>query len=208
MVIVFDLDDTLYDEVEFVKSGFREISKYLNDDNYYDFMVEVFEKNGSGTVFNELIDTFNLDIPLQKLVEIYRFHQPDIDLPLESLELLKFSQAYDTALISDGYYLMQENKFRALELDNYIRYTIFTDFYHTKKPELKPFQMVMEKFKDETDFIYISDNPKKDFIAPNELGWKSIRYKNPVGIYRDFVSNATYEVSHRKDIINILKEME
>jgi len=49
--------------------------------------------------------------------------------------------------------------------------------------------------------------PKKDFIAPNKLGWKSIRYKNPVGIYREFKSDATYEVHNRLEIINILKEM-
>jgi len=207
MVIVFDLDDTLYDEVQFVKSGFKEISKYLNNDKYYDFMFDAFEKDGSGKVFNDLIDKFNLDIPLQKLIEIYRFHQPNIILPEESLELLKFSQSHNTALISDGYYLMQENKFKALELNNYIEYPIFTDFYHTKKPELKPFQMVMEKFKEESSFVYISDNPKKDFIAPNTLGWKSIRYKNPIGIYKDYISDATYEVDNRMNIINVLKEI-
>lgn len=207
MVIVFDLDDTLYDEVEFVKSGFKEISKYLENDEYYDFMFNTFKREGSGQVFNHLIDKFNLDIPLQNLIDIYRFHQPNIILPTESLELLKFSQSYNTALISDGYYLMQENKFKALELDNYINYPIFTDFYHTKKPELKPFKMVMEKFKDETSFIYISDNPKKDFIAPNNLGWQSIRYKNPIGIYKEYTSDATYEVDNRINIINILKEI-
>lgn len=207
MVIVFDLDDTLYDEVEFVKSGFKEISKYLDNDEYYDFMFEAFAKDGSRKVFNDLINKFNLDIPLQKLIEIYRFHQPNIILPTESLELLKFSQSYNTALISDGYYLMQENKFKALKLDDYINYPIFTDFYHTKKPELKPFQMVMEKFKGETSFVYISDNPKKDFIAPNNLDWKSIRYKNPIGIYREYSSDATYEVDNRVEIINILKEI-
>lgn len=207
MVIVYDLDDTLYDEIEFVKSGFKEISKYLDNDKYYNFMFEAFKKDGSGKIFNDLIDKFNLDVPLQKLIEIYRFHQPNITLPEESLELLQFTKPYSTALISDGYYLMQQNKFQALKLKNYISYPIFTDFYHTKKPELKPFEMVMEKFKNETNFMYISDNPKKDFIGPNNLGWKSIRYKNPMGIYKEYQSDATYEVDKRLDIINILKDL-
>ena len=207
MIIVFDLDDTIYDEIEYVKSGFKEISKYLNDDSYYNFMIDEFNKNGSGKVFNKLIDKFKLDIPLHKLIEIYRFHHPNIKLSNESLKLLEFSKNYKTALISDGYYLMQQNKFKSLELEQYIDYSVFTDFYHTKKPELKSFEMVMNYFNDEKDFIYISDNPKKDFIAPNKLGWKSIRYKNPVGIYREFKSDATYEVHNRLEIINILKEM-
>lgn len=207
MLIVYDLDDTLYDEVEFVKSGFKEVSNYLGSNNYYDFMLEVFLRDGSGKVFNALIDKFDLDTPLTKLVEIYRFHQPTIQLPQESLELLEFTQGFKTALISDGNYLMQESKFRALGLEKYIDSPLFTDFYHTKKPQEKPFKMLMQMFEGETDFIYISDNPKKDFIAPNALGWKSIRFKNPVGIYKEYESDATYEVHSRSEIINILKEL-
>ncbi len=207
MVVVFDLDDTLYDEIEFVKSGFKEISKYLNNEEYYYLMFEEFQKNGSGKVFNRLIDEFDLDIALQKLIEIYRFHQPNIILPEESLKLLEYSKKYTTALISDGHYIMQQNKFKALGLDIYINYPVFTDFYQTKKPELKPFELVMQEFNNEKDFIYISDNPKKDFIAPNKLGWKSIRYKNPVGIYSKYKSDASYEVNERKDIVKILKDL-
>ncbi|MEA1953171.1 MAG: HAD family hydrolase [Campylobacterota bacterium] len=206
MTIVFDLDDTLYDEIDFVKSGFKEISNYLVNDSYYDFMLDDFIEHGSGKVFNNLIDKFNLNISIQKLVEIYRFHKPNIHLPKESLELLEYSSNYTTALISDGFYLMQQNKYKTLGLDKYIDYPVFTDFYHTKKPELKAFEMVMQKFKNEKDFIYISDNPKKDFIAPNSLGWKSIRYKNPIGIYNNYVSDATYEVENRKDIIKFLRK--
>ena len=143
---------------------------------------------------------------MQKLIEIYRFHKPQIKLPKDSLEVLRFSQKYKTALISDGHYLMQQNKFNALNLEKLINFPIFTDFYHTKKPELKPFKMVMQKYSNEKNFVYISDNPKKDFIAPNTLGWKTIRYKNPNGIYRHIKNNSHYEVDHKKKIIELLKE--
>jgi putative hydrolase of the HAD superfamily len=115
MVIVFDLDDTLYNEVDFVKSGFKEISKYLDDEKYYDFMINEFYQNGSGKVFNKLIDSFDLDISLEKLIEVYRFHKPKISLDKDSKELLDFAKDYNTALISDGHYIMQENKFYALD---------------------------------------------------------------------------------------------
>ena len=207
MVVVFDLDDTLYDEIDFVKSGFKEISKYLKNKDYYKFMLDEFYKNGSGKVFNKLIDQFDLDISLQKLIEVYRFHIPDISLPLESIELLKFSQQFKTALISDSHYIMQKNKYIALGLSDYIEYPVFTDFYHTKKPQEKAFKMVMEHFIDESEYIYISDNPKKDFIAPNSLKWKSIRYKNSLGIYKEYKNNANYEVENRSEIIKILKNL-
>jgi len=133
MVIVFDLDDTLYDEIDFVKSGFKEISRYLNDNSYYDFMLDDFTKNGSGKVFNNLIDKFNLNINIQKLIEIYRFHNPNISLSKETIEILEFAKEYKTALISDGHYIMQQNKFNTLGLKEYIDYPIFTDFYHTNE---------------------------------------------------------------------------
>ena len=207
MVIVFDLDDTLYDEIDFVKSGFKEIENYLKDEKYYNFMYELFESEGSGRVFNKLINKFDLDVDINKLIEIYRFHNPDIVLSTESLELLNFSKDFKTALISDGHYIMQKNKFDALGLDEFIEYPIFTDFYQTKKPALKPYQIVMEKFNDEKKFVYISDNPKKDFKAVKELGWTGIRYKNRVGIYKDFETDTDYEVEKREDIINILRNL-
>ena len=199
MVIVFDLDDTLYDEVDFVKSGFLEISEYLGNKKYFEFMWNEFKENGSGKVFNKLIDEFNIKIPLNKLIEIYRFHFPKISLPKESKELLKFAKI--SALITDGHYITQQNKYKALNLD--IDFPIFTDFYHTKKPELKPFQMVMDKYPNEK-YIYISDNPKKDFFAPKELGWGTIRYKNPNGIYKDIENNADIEVYSRDEILDII----
>jgi putative hydrolase of the HAD superfamily len=101
---------------------------------------------------------------------------------------------------------MQKNKFYVLDLQRYIDYPIFTDFYHTKKPKLQPFKMVMKKFENKR-YFYISDNPKKDFIAPNKLGWTTIRYKNPVGIYKDIESDANFEVYNKIEILNILKRV-
>jgi len=204
MVIVFDLDDTLYDEIDFIKSGFKEVSNYLGNEKYFDFMWDEFLKNGSGKIFNKLIEEFNLSVSLNKLIEIYKFHFPDISLPRESKEILQFAKSYKTALISDGHYIMQKNKYNALNIN--LDYPIFTDFYHTKKPELKPFLMVMDKFKDK-NYIYISDNPKKDFLAPKKLGWITIRFKNPRGIYKDIKNNADFEVNSREEILEKLKEI-
>lgn len=207
MVIVFDLDDTLYDEVDFVKSGLREVAEFLGEERYFDFMWELFRKQGSGKIFNRLLERFDIPVPLQKLVEIYRFHPPRIALPEASVRLLEFSESFPTALVSDGHYIMQQNKFRALGLDRFVDYPVFTDLYHTRKPETKGFQMVMNRFAGHRDFVYISDNPRKDFVAPRQLGWKTIRFRNPNGIYRHLGNDALYEVEKRDDIIPILEEL-
>ncbi len=201
MIAIFDLDDTLYDEVDFVKSGFLEVSKYLNNLKYFDFMWEEFNSVGSGKIFNKLVEIYELNEDITKLVEIYRFHTPQIILPQDSKEILK-SLKY-TALITDGHYITQKNKYNILGLDKYIDFPVFTDFHHTKKPELKPFKMVMDRFPRE-EYIYISDNPKKDFFAPKKLGWKTIRYKNPKGIYKDIKNCADIEITSRKELKDFL----
>jgi hypothetical protein len=35
-----------------------------------------------------------------------------------------------------------------------------------------------------------------------------IRYKNPIGIYRDFENDTDYEVESREDIIDILRKLD
>jgi len=205
MVVVFDLDDTLYDEIDFVKSGFKEVAGYLGGGKYFDFMMEEFEKNGSGKIFDKLIEKFSLNESLSKLIEIYRFHRPDISLSDEAREVLENLKAkFPLALITDGHYIMQKNKFYALGLEKYIDFAVFTDFYHTKKPQKKPFEMVMDRFKGEK-FAYVSDNPKKDFFAPKELGWLTVRYKNPRGIYKDIPNNADFQIESLKELLKAVK---
>ena len=197
MIVVFDLDDTLYDEIDFVKSGFLEVSRYLKNEKFFDFMWEEFKK-GNKKIFNTLIEKFNLNIKVEKLIEIYRFHYPNISLPNKKLA------SFADAIITDGHYIMQKNKYLALNLN--VKLPVFTDFYHTSKPDIKPFKMVEEYFKAKK-YVYIADNPKKDFFAPKELNWLTIRFKNKNGIYKDIKNNADIEVTSREEIIEILNSL-
>lgn len=197
MVIVFDLDDTLYDEIDFVKSGFAAVADYIGENRelHFSWMWETFLKNGSGTIFNQLLETFEIHSTLQELIDVYRYHTPDIFLSSDAKNLLSVARSIaKTALITDGNAQTQITKYNALGLDQWIDFPVFTALYDTSKPNPLPFKMVMEHFNGDNKFIYIADNPKKDFIAPNELGWYSIRYNNPRGIYNSFTSNASEEV--------------
>jgi putative hydrolase of the HAD superfamily len=209
MVTVFDLDDTLYDEIDFVKSGFWVVASGSVDtpQEAFDFMWNLFLREGSGSIFNQFIENFHLETTVESLINLYRNHKPDISLSDEAIILLNKAKSFGpTALITDGTALMQTQKFNALGLSEWVDYPIFTDLYNTSKPDPLPFKMIMEHFKNENKFIYCSDNPKKDFFAPNRLNWLTIRYKNPHGIYRDVLSNATHEVTSRLDIIPLIQD--
>ncbi len=204
MVVVFDLDDTLYDEIEFVKSGFKEVCAFLQNEIYFDFMWSEFLKEGSGKIFDKLIQKFNLTISLEKLVEIYRFHFPEINLDADTKILLThLKKKIKLALITDGHYITQKNKFAALGLEKFIEFPVFTDTLNTKKPDKKPFMYVSDFFCD-NKYVYVADNPKKDFFAPKELNWFTIRYKNPKGIYRDIKNNADVEIENLGEVATIL----
>jgi len=209
MVTVFDLDDTLYDEIDFVKSGFLEIASTISDtpEEPFKFMWNIFLHEGSGSIFNQLIQHFHLTITLESLITQYRTHTPNIILSDETMALLNVAKSLgSTALITDGMSKMQTKKYDALGLSQWIDYPVFTDLYNTHKPEPLAFEMVMHHFASETKFVYLSDNPKKDFFAPNQLDWLTIRYKNPQGIYRDVPSNAKYEITSHMEAIPLLQD--
>ena len=59
-------------------------------------------------------------------------------------------------------------------------YSLFDDILvseacASEKPDGKRFRYLQDKYAGKADcFIYIGDNIKKDFVAPNKLGWLSI----------------------------------
>lgn len=208
MVTVFDLDDTLYNEIDFVRSGFSAVAEYIGADSdlYRQWMWETFLREGSGKIFNRLLETFNISTSLETLIDVYRFHSPDISLSDDAVSLLDSACSLGrTALITDGNAQTQMGKFNVLNLQQWIEYPVFTALYHTSKPDRLPFEMIMTHFPEETRFVYIADNPKKDFFAPIELGWHTIRYNNPDGVYRAIPSNASLEAFSLSEIIVYLQ---
>ncbi len=209
MIVVFDLDDTLYDEIDFVKSGFSEVSKFLSFQNHLEIFEELineFEINGSGKIFDTVIEKLKIKADIKKLIEIYRFHTPKIELSDGANKVLQELKSHRYGLITDGHYVTQKNKFMALGLEGFIEYPIFTDALNTKKPDTLPFKKVMEYFGENESYLYLADNPKKDFYAPDELGWTTIRYKNPRGIYKDEPNSAQYEIECLIDALSYIKE--
>ena len=57
---VFDLDYTLYDEMQFFESGMKDVSEYVGSKYHlpvkevYDFCIESVKKEGRGKTYNHL----------------------------------------------------------------------------------------------------------------------------------------------------------
>lgn len=186
--IIFDLDDTLYLERDFVKSGFIAVSTYLsshyhlNNNDSFDILWNMFCSGRRGDLFNELLNSFpEYDITVQDLIKVYRQHKPVIK-PLKNVTQLLESHAkkQKLGLLSDGYFEVQKNKFVALGLQKYFSSVLFTDELgrNNWKPSIVPFKKILDTLNvNPNESVYIADNPEKDFKGPNQLGINTIRIR-------------------------------
>jgi putative hydrolase of the HAD superfamily len=185
MLFVLDLDDTLYLERDYVRSGFiaidRWISQHLGFDQFFENAWGQFEAGITHNIFDLVLKQFNLYNPdlVRNLARIYRCHPPDISLLSDSKDFLERHRSDSLALVSDGNSEAQWLKIRALEVEKYFSKIIVTDdrgkaFW---KPHPWSFLSVQGN-KPPESCTYIGDNPLKDFDAPLKLGWSpSIRLR-------------------------------
>jgi putative hydrolase of the HAD superfamily len=177
-VIIFDLDDTLFKEIDFLKSAYREIAHYIEavtqKENVYEYMLESYI-NGEN-VFENVIEKYALEDNLSFFLAMYRNHFPNIKLDIENQCLLNdLKNDFVLGLITDGRTITQENKISALGLNTFFRQEdiIISEKFGFAKPSKEPFVYFERKYPN-MEYIYVGDNLQKDFVAPNLLGWDTI----------------------------------
>lgn len=193
--VVFDLDDTLYPEKEFVKSGFRAVASWaeLNlgiDSNIGERQLISYYENGiRGDTFNRWLASHNLlsnDL-VKEMIKIYREHIPSISPFPEVKEVLgELKKKFLLGIVSDGYIEVQKKKLNALEIENFFDAVIFSDEWGKKnwKPSSKPFEIISEKLGIPSDqCMYVADNPIKDFFGAKKIGMYTIQIVRPGGEY-------------------------
>lgn len=188
--VIFDMDDTLYGEKEYVKSGYRRIAELLPQaENAEERLWKLFEQKKPA--IDELLKSEGLDTPKIKeaCLNAYRFQKPEIHLYPGVEEMLKRlrSKGFLLGLITDGRPEGQRAKIEALGLEGLFDQIIVTDEFggaDFRKPNPLAFQTMKERLNVEyTQMCYVGDNIKKDFIAPQQLGMRSIWFRNQDGLY-------------------------
>ena len=161
-----------------MKSAFREIATFL-ETNYglsevYDRLLQYWQ-NGENA-FEHIINEGHLPLQVEDLLKMYRAHRPQITLDKDTRQVLdQLHQECVLGIITDGRSLTQRNKMEALGLGAYIEHQNLHISEETgfDKPSLEPFRSLMKRYPD-SDYYYIGDNPTKDFVAPNQLGWTTV----------------------------------
>lgn len=213
-VLIFDLDDTLYYEKEYVLGAFKEVAYYLgnkyekSEENLYARMKEILEESGRGKIFDVICEENNFSEDIKNLVEIYRDSKPKLEIYNDSKEVLNWAreQGYKLGVITDGCSKVQWNKIKALNLENFMDKIIVTDDLGKEfwKPHKKSYIDIMEYFNtSKAECVYIGDNPSKDFIGAKKLGLKTIRIIRENGDHIKVLLNEEYEAD-----INIVSLLE
>ena len=176
--IVFDLDDTLYKEIDFVKSAYIYVCKYIRSRFGIDFFSQIQECIDDGINFYDYIISklhHKHNFSIEKYLELYRFHYPKLSLSADTSEFLNniSDRKIGFSIITDGRSISQNNKIKALGLSHLAQNIIISEETGFEKPHVNNFK-ILKKIYPDKKFLYIADNTSKDFLAPNTLKWDTV----------------------------------
>ncbi len=179
-LIVLDMDDTLYLERDYARSGFDAVGALLGEEDFSTRAMALLDAGGRGDIFDRLAPAPDR---VKAMIAAYRTHTPRIALAPDAERLL--ARLPVAALITDGTQVTQRNKIAALGL-GHLDPVIVTDELGVefRKPHPRAFEAVMQRHGTPPGgYVYVGDNPAKDFFAPRRLGWRSFRIRRRGGLH-------------------------
>lgn len=218
--VIFDLDDTLISEKEYIKSGYRAVSRYLEQRYSIDAtmiekeLLELLQKDEKN-IFNRWMDMHHYGYTKQdimSLVSLYRNHVPEIrffeDVVPTLFDLKK--RSIGIGIISDGYLNTQRNKLNVVEADKYFDKIILTEELGREywKPHSLAFEMMQEFFHISfEEMMYVGDNPEKDFYIRQKYPISTVRIIRKSGVYADAKYRDNIKEMHRITSLDELQEL-
>ena len=186
---VFDLDNTLFREIEWVKSALKHCAQLVGEkfgldrEEVFTVFMEGYYERGRGKVFRLALKKLGLqNDEIEKIFPYlyyrYRTHKPRLTLSPEVKSTLveMRNRGCKLGVITDGILSAQINKYQALGLEKLVDSVVYTEVmgYDKRKPNPLPFQVMKIELGEEGIFYYIGDNPEKDFIGAREAGYRTI----------------------------------
>jgi putative hydrolase of the HAD superfamily len=188
--VLFDLDDTLYPERQFVDGGFRAVARFLaarSDDSeaaLADRLWALHGRDGRGRLFDTLLDELGLgddpDLVLACLL-VYRNHPARVE-PFPGVEALLDelrTAGIRTGVVSDGNAAVQARKLTSLgSIAERLDAVVMTDLLGPGRAKPSPvgFRVACRLLDVPTSAtIYVGNDPRKDFAGARAAGLATIR---------------------------------
>jgi putative hydrolase of the HAD superfamily len=201
MIPIFDLDDTLYDELTYVRSGFRAVATWGADRFGWDAAISytrlnhLLETEGRGRIFNLWLNGRG---SVREALQVYRHHSPDINLWESAVGVLNRLSDHSTYLVTDGHKIVQANKLVALGISSRFRHAYITHRYGIAKAKPSTYCFALIRSREQCaweDLVYVGDNPAKDFVNLNKLGVHTVRVLT--GQHLGAVAAPGFDAQHR-----------
>ncbi len=224
--LVFDLDDTLYPESLYVTSGYRAVATEVakrwphraEASDFYRRAQARFDRGETKRVFDSVLAEMGLAPTaddIAALVGTYRQHSPTgLRLFEDAVKILDFVDGkWPWGILTDGFLVTQNKKIEGLSLRDRCRNILCTDAYGRErwKPHRHAFELMQKSLDVPHEKIaYIGDNPAKDFVAPNALGWTTIQVARGAGgvHLRNAVAEGgtpQYQVASLEEVIPLIR---
>ena len=188
--VLFDLDDTLYPEREFVRGGFRAVARFLGPRTarlpsvLAARLEALHEREGRGRLFDTLLAELGMagdEDLVRTCVLVYRTHRPRL-IPspgvVDAITTLR-DAGLRTGLISDGLAGVQHRKLDALRaVARQLDVVVMTDELGPglSKPSPVPFRVACRLLDlPPDDVVYVGNDPRKDFLGARAAGLRTIR---------------------------------
>jgi putative hydrolase of the HAD superfamily len=186
--IVFDLDDTLYPQISYKRSGFTVVAQWLashlnlNQSDILSGLEEILALYGPSYpyMFDRLAERFSLgDSFVPEMVRRFIDHEPQIRCYEGVIPMLaRLKNKYRLGILTDGRFTVQQKKIFALGLKDRVDEILFSDAMGLEKPAAELFQWFEDAFRlNGENLMYVGDNPQKDFYGANCRGWRTVMVK-------------------------------
>ncbi|WP_147819906.1 HAD family hydrolase [Salidesulfovibrio onnuriiensis] len=215
--VVFDMDDVVYLEREYVRSGFQAVARALSEERngeIFDLLWTMLGQECGQDVFSRLLSErpeLGGGWTAEDLGEIYWTHEPEITLLPSIRALVEELQdrGVKCGLVSDGDCEVQERKARALGADELFDAVLLTHRFDREPWKLS--SLCLDFVAHNMDLlnetlVYVGDNPVKDFLGAQKLGWSSVLLEQP-GQFRDQEATPLAAPSHTVEGVEALREL-
>ncbi|HAS83953.1 MAG TPA: hypothetical protein DCS43_15060 [Verrucomicrobia bacterium] len=195
-LFLVDMDDTLFEERDFVLSGLAATAAYtvawgLDPSAAGAFLKQHFIHQGRERIFDHLLQRFLGGAQterIQKLVEVYRQHRPDITMYDGAAEVLsQLRRLGRVIIVTDGLAAVQERKATALGLPPLVDQVVYCQGLGYAKPDPRSLDGIVTCGMPSA--LLIGDRPDHDLAMAGALGIASIRVRT--GRFRQ-VANAPW----------------
>lgn len=173
--IVLDLDDTLYAERDYQKSGFQSILDVLG----YDETTHLTKMLSVSIQGGDAFESIGLTNEQRKTaISLYRNHRPQISLYEDAKQFMTqaISAECPLYLATEGRSIAQRNKLEALGIEHLFNEILISEELGHLKTEVDFYQSILTKGVKSA--LFIGDNPSKDFVVPNEFGWLTVMLRD------------------------------